>query len=1032
MTRNRRSQRTKGSAGIVFYDFTPRFNFLLLSPNTPLMRNLFFTASLILLFVSTALAQAPVELFQRRNALSKDFHGIARKYEALQLDLTRLSSLRQQAGAELKLQLPFENKQLVLNLHKVTLTSPDFSVVEALPGGQRRTVSYPGGEFYQGRIEGQEKSFATFSIFDNQVFGIIADHQSNIVLGAIEENGIATTEYTLYREPDLQVSSPLNCFTNDEAIGEAATNRPKPAGRLTAVGEPVDIYFECDNKFYLDKGSSTNNVINYVLSFFNNTSLIYANESIQIQVSQILVWTTQDPEAATGQNTTSACLTSFSNRMLTTTYVGDYAHFLSTRSLGGGIAWLLSNPCGSSLYNRTAVSAIFNTYNNYPTYSWTVEVVTHELGHNLGSHHTHWCGWPGGPIDWCGPTASSSYVEGSCTTGPIPTDGGTIMSYCHLVSGIGINFNNGFGPLPGDAIRGVVGSASCFGTCKMTITLSKTDASCNQNNGSALVTATNGTGALTYSWSNGQTSPNLTNAAPGTYNVTVTDAAGCQVMGVVTIANAGTGLALTLTPNGTAGFCTGGSLTLNATNNPAYTYVWTRDGSVIAGASTSSYVATLAGTYAVTASSGGCTASQSVVVTVAATPIAVITAGGPTTFCQGSNVVLNGDDGPAYTYQWFNNGTAISGATNPTYTATASGNYTVRVSAGSSCTATSTATSVTVNPSPTVTVTAGSATSFCAGGSVALTATSGTGYTYQWYRNNVAIGGATTPSLTVNTSGNYTITTTLGSCSRTSAGNNVVVWTNPTVSVSPANSTIEKFHSQVLTGSGAATYNWDTQPSIVSYSTNAGTFAPVSTTSYTIQGTDANGCKGTANATINVIGCGDVINISVTSYSPSRVIVRWTNPPGATGDTLQYRPVGSATWTRVYVTALEYEINGLIPGTNYEFNLISLCPTTNVYVPSALNHFTTASLNGRNYVRLFPNPVVDQSRLEVISPTAFTMSAEIYDNAGRKVMIVSSPQSYGAGQVVKQVNGNGLPDGIYHLNVVINGVVEHVKMQVRH
>ena len=44
------------------------------------------------------------------------------------------------------------------------------------------------------------------------------------------------------------------------------------------------------------------------------------------------------------------------------------------------------------------------------SYSWNLDVVSHELGHNFGSNHTHWCGWSGGPIDDCYPDVSSSGV----------------------------------------------------------------------------------------------------------------------------------------------------------------------------------------------------------------------------------------------------------------------------------------------------------------------------------------------------------------------------------------------------------------------------------------------------------------------------------------------------------------------------------------------------------------------------------------------------------------------------------------------
>jgi hypothetical protein len=999
------------------------------------MRKNYLLILLIVCSFNSLFAQPIDDLFQQRGGLSKDYRRVASKYQALELNTAKLSSLRNQSPAEIQLQLPFENRLLKLQLKKVKITSDDFSVIEALPDGSRRSVNYSGGIFYQGKIEGIPSSFATISLVNDQVYGIIADNKSNIILGAIENNGSATHEYALYRETDLAIANPLNCFTEDiPAEGSSVVTNDHPAARLNAVGEPVDIYFECDFKFYQDKGSSTVNVINYVLSFFNNTALLYANEDVKIQVSQILVWTTQDPEAAAGLTSTSTCLTSFRDRMATTTYIGDYAHFLSTRSLGGGIAYLLSTPCTSAKQFRSAVSAINNTYNNFPTYSWTVEVVTHELGHNLGSHHTHWCSWPGGPIDWCGPTSNTAYIEGSCSTGPMPAAGvgGTIMSYCHLVGSVGINFNNGFGPLPGQAIRDAVTGATCFGTCRMTVSITKQDASCGQNNGSATATAVNGTGTLFYTWSNGQTGTTLSNAAPGTYHVIVGDASGCQVMQVVTIGNSGSALTFTLTPSGTAGFCTGGNLTLTATNNPAYTYVWRKDGTIIGGATSSTYNATTAGTYAVTATSGACSGTQSVIVSVVPAPAASITAGGATTFCDGNSVVLNGNAGGTYTYQWYKNGTIISGATGTTYNATTTGNYTVKVSAGASCEVTSSPVAVTVNPAPSATITAATPVSFCAGGNVTLTSSSGTGYSYQWYRNGSILTGSTLSAYSASISGNYTVVTTIGACSKTSAVTTVTVWTNPVVAVLPASSIIQKFQSQTLTGSGATTYNWDTQPAFVSASGNNASYKPLTTTNYTIQGTDANGCKGTANATIIVIGCGDVTNITATNYSPSRVIIRWTNPSGATTDTLQYRKTGATSWTKIFVTGEEYELNGLTPDTDYEYNIIPLCNTTTVYIPSPVKTFKTASLTDGLYIRLFPNPVSATSKLEIITDNSFTLQIAVFDNSGKKVMNISPTENLPAGQVIKPVKAEILPNGIYYIAIYINGQTHHVKMVVMH
>lgn len=83
-----------------------------------------------------------------------------------------------------------------------------------------------------------------------------------------------------------------------------------------------------------------------------------------------------------------------------------------------------------------------------PVYSFSVTVVTHEEGHVMGSRHTHACVWNGNntAIDGCGPAEGFPY-EGACSGAPIPENGGTIMSYCHL-SPVGIDFNLGFGHSP--------------------------------------------------------------------------------------------------------------------------------------------------------------------------------------------------------------------------------------------------------------------------------------------------------------------------------------------------------------------------------------------------------------------------------------------------------------------------------------------------------------------------------------------------------------------------------------------------------
>jgi len=87
----------------------------------------------------------------------------------------------------------------------------------------------------------------------------------------------------------------------------------------------------------------------------------------------------------------------------------------------------------------------------------------------------------------------------------------------------------------------------------------------------------------------------------------------------------------------------------------------------------------------------------------------------------------------------------------------------------------------------TASITAGGPTTFCSGGSVVLTANSGTGYTYQWLKNGTNISGATAISRTVTAAGSYTVKVTKNGVSATSSAVTVTVSTSiptPTISAS--------------------------------------------------------------------------------------------------------------------------------------------------------------------------------------------------------------------------------------------------------
>ncbi len=130
-----------------------------------------------------------------------------------------------------------------------------------------------------------------------------------------------------------------------------------------------------------------------------------------------------------------------------------------------------------------------------------------------------------------------------------------------------------------------------------------------------------------------------------------------------------------------------------------------------------------------------------------------ISAGGATTFCQGGNVLLTAVH-TGTSLQWKRNGSNIPGATSATYLATTKGTYTCQTT--STCdTELSSAIAVNVIKNPPASITAGGATTFCAGGSVILTANAGGGLSYQWYKGASLLAGATSINYTATIAGNY-------------------------------------------------------------------------------------------------------------------------------------------------------------------------------------------------------------------------------------------------------------------------------------
>ena len=329
---------------------------------------------------------------------------------------------------------------------------------------------------------------------------------------------------------------------------------------------------------------------------------------------------------------------------------------------------------------------------------------------------------------------------------------------------------------------------------------------------------------FSYSWSVGYSGSTYAfvpdHAGAYTFWVTATNEfSGCESAESITINVNDLPETPIVTADNTAIF-EGGQITLTVTNSVAgATYTWYRNGNLIEGATQTTLVETPATvgeyTYTVIATlyNSGCVSAPSVptTVTVSETPVAMITVNGNTVFCDGGSTTLHANvvpaGNPSYTYQWYEDGELIPGATMPDYVVNENAretayNFSVVVSANGGFSVTAYAPAVTVVEDPQVTVTV-SEDIICVGGTATLTAIIEGGvasingsndYNYQWFRTlqtttePVGTGYSYTISDT-EPAGNYSYWVEVSnsySCNSQSTPVSITVVNNPTVTITRA------------------------------------------------------------------------------------------------------------------------------------------------------------------------------------------------------------------------------------------------------
>lgn len=356
----------------------------------------------------------------------------------------------------IELSFPHNGSIVKLDLYKVNLFAEGFHV----DTDKAKNIAYEKGVHYRGIVKGDYNSVASFNFFPNELNGVASNIElNNLVIGKLDKiNNV--NDYIVYSDSKMQFGSGFECsYKDDESLHN---DEPTIANREVNSLKCVTMYFEIDYNLFQLNGSDTATTTNWMTSVFNNVQSLYNADDITISLKSMFIWTTQDPYEGIG---TSSVDYLYKFNEVRPVFDGDLGQLLGNDPGGlGGVAVGINGLCSQNNFSYSDIDTI--TVENIPTYSWTIQVISHEFGHLLGSRHTHACAWNGNntAIDGCGQQAGFS--EGNCPQAPIPstTVKGTVMSYCHLISGVGVNFSNGFGSQPRNAILNAINNGPCLST----------------------------------------------------------------------------------------------------------------------------------------------------------------------------------------------------------------------------------------------------------------------------------------------------------------------------------------------------------------------------------------------------------------------------------------------------------------------------------------------------------------------------------------------------------------------------------------
>ncbi len=354
--------------------------------------------------------------------------------------------------------------------------------------------------------------------------------------------------------------------------------------------------------------------------------------------------------------------------------------------------------------------------------------------------------------------------------------------------------------------------------------------------------------ASSYQWAlngvaiAGATNQQLTVNSAGDYTLQVSSTNGCTATSIPTTVTLLSATAPTVTStNGQFSFCQGQSLTLEATTGLA-NYQWYLNNNAIVGATSATLVVTQTGSYSVsTLSADGCnTSSSQTIINLLPLPTAQVSPAGPILICNAVPALLQVASG-ATSYQWYNAGVSIAGATLNTFLAAQTGDYSVEITNSLGCTATSNTVIVSFNTG--ITVSIYNADPFPCDGDVVYLSTTQNYNQINWTTGESGI------QIAVTTSGRYGVTVVnSGGCT---ASKNIDIDFLPKPMVEAGDDvTSDCIKGAILKGTGDGAPIWEPALGLSNNNTFDVNAFPINTTMYYLT-VDNGTCKATDSVVVS-------------------------------------------------------------------------------------------------------------------------------------------------------------------------------------